>query len=132
MEPPRIPLHPVNRQNTLLPIAGSKDRIFDPLAATKPSKPPPRLIPSELMDEFKKAVDGNDLTKVGLLEVLKKQYVFILPLPVVILIQFRFPKQPKDAIRYTLESVAERVGSKATEKKWILKPDPNVAGQLHV
>lgn len=75
MEPPRIPLNPVNRQNTiLLAPATSKDRPSDPLATTKPSKPPPRLLPPELMEDFKRAVQGNDLTKVGLLEVLKKQY----------------------------------------------------------
>ena len=74
MEPPRIPLNPVNRQNTLLPAPATlKDRPLDPLA-TKPSKPPPRLLPPELMDDFKRAVQGNDLTKLGLLEVLKKQY----------------------------------------------------------
>lgn len=41
----------------------------------KPPKPHKRLIAPELMDEFKAAVQGNDLTKVGLLEILKKQYV---------------------------------------------------------
>ena len=74
MEPPRIPLNPVNRQNTLLPAPATlKDRPSDPSATTK-SKPPPRLLPPELMDDFKRAVQGNDLTKLGLLEVLKKQY----------------------------------------------------------
>lgn len=75
MEPPRIPLNPVNRQNTLLPAPATlKDRPSDTSATTKPSKPRPRLLPPELMDDFKRAVQGNDLTKVGLLEVLKKQY----------------------------------------------------------
>ena len=75
MEPPRIPLNPVNRQNTLLPAPVTlKDRPSDPSATTKPSKPPPRLLPPELMEDFKRAVQGNDLTKLGLLEVLKKQY----------------------------------------------------------
>ena len=76
MEPPRIPLNPVNRQNTILQnLASSKDRPSDPSATTKLSKPPPRLLPPELMEDFKRAVQGNDLTKVGLLEVLKKQYL---------------------------------------------------------
>lgn len=75
MEPPRIPLNPVNRQNTILPAsATSKDRPSDPSATIKPSKAPPRLLPPELMEDFKRAVQGNDLTKLGLLEVLKKQY----------------------------------------------------------
>ena len=71
MEPPRIPLNPINRQNTLLgPSAAATS---DANAPMKPSKGPKRLIPSDLLEEFKKAVDGNELTKVGLLEVLKKQ-----------------------------------------------------------
>ncbi len=35
---------------------------------------------------------------------------------------FRFPKMPKDAIKETLDLVAERVGPKPSEKKWVLKP----------
>ena len=77
MEPPRIPLNPINRQNTLLsPSAaatGTKTAGSDADAPIKPPKGPKRLIPSELFGEFNKAVDGNELTKVGLLEVLKKQ-----------------------------------------------------------
>ena len=73
MEPPRVPLIPVNRQNTILPLPNSKDQLLDLSDTTKPSRPPPRLLPPELMDDFKRAVQGNDLTKVGLLEVLKKQ-----------------------------------------------------------
>ncbi len=84
MEPPRIPLNPVNRQNTILPATATwKDRPSDPSATTKPSKPskpPPRLLPPELMEDFKEAVQGNDLTKVGLLEVLKKQYFSLIPI----------------------------------------------------
>lgn len=33
----------------------------------------------------------------------------------------RFAKQPKDAIKTTLELIAERVGSKNAEKRWVLK-----------
>lgn len=82
MEPPRIPLNPVNRQNTILPVPATwKDQLLTPSATAKPSKPPPRLLPPELMEDFKKAVQGNDLTKVGLLEVLKKQYFSLVPKP---------------------------------------------------
>lgn len=70
-----------------------------------PPKIPKRLIAAELMDNFKTAVVGNDLTKAGLVEVLKK----------------RFPKQSKDAIKDTLDAIAERVGPKLIEKKWVLK-----------
>lgn len=34
----------------------------------------------------------------------------------------RFPKMPKDAIKDTLDLVAERVGPRPSEKKWALKP----------
>lgn len=109
MEPPRIPLNPINRQNTLLgPSAattGAKIAGSDAHTSMKPSTGPKRLIPSELWEEFKDAVAGNELTKLGLLEVLKKQ----------------FPKQPKAAIRDTLDTFAERLGAKEAEKKWVLK-----------
>lgn len=77
MEPPRIPLNPTNRQNSLLttyaPATGIRTDGSDATALMKPPKGPKRLIASENMEEFKKAVDGNELTKLGLLEVLKKQ-----------------------------------------------------------
>ena len=77
MEPPRIPLNPINRLNTLpttyAPATDNKAHGSDATAPMKPTTGPKRLIPSELMEEFKEAVDGNDLTKLGLLEVLKKQ-----------------------------------------------------------
>lgn len=34
---------------------------------------------------------------------------------------FRFPKQSKDAIKETLAVVAERVGLKEKDKKWMIK-----------
>ena len=77
MEPPRIPLNPINRQNTLLvpsaTTAGTKIAGSNTHTSMKPATGPKRLIPSELWQEFKTAVDGNELTKLGLLEVLKKQ-----------------------------------------------------------
>jgi len=33
----------------------------------------------------------------------------------------RFAQQPKDAIRATLDMVAERVGSRNVEKRWVLR-----------
>lgn len=33
----------------------------------------------------------------------------------------RFVQQPKDAIKATLEMVAERVGTRNVEKRWVLK-----------
>ena len=77
MEPPRIPLNPINRQNTLLnPSAAvykTQTASLDANAPMKATKSPKRLIPIEILDEFMQAVNGNELTKVGLLEVLKKQ-----------------------------------------------------------
>lgn len=37
----------------------------------------------------------------------------------------RFPKQPKAAIKDTLDTVAERIGPKEGEKKWVLKSIPS-------
>ena len=77
MEPPRIPLNPINRQNALLnPSAAAfktQTASLDANVPMKATKCPKRLIPIELLEEFKQAVDGNEFTKVGLLEVLKKQ-----------------------------------------------------------
>jgi chromatin assembly factor 1 subunit A len=36
-----------------------------------------RPFPPEQLDEFKKAVEGNDLSKIGLVEILKKRYVLM-------------------------------------------------------
>ena len=70
---------------------------------TQPKKPL-KMIEPEFMSAFKQAIDGNDMTKAGLIEVLKKQ----------------FPKCSKDAIKDTIGVVAVRVGKKESEKKWQL------------
>ncbi|KAE8144436.1 chromatin assembly factor 1 subunit A-domain-containing protein [Aspergillus avenaceus] len=64
-----------------------------------------RTFPPEQLEEFKQVVDGSDLTKIGLIELLKK----------------RFPKVSKDILKDTLNSVATRVGQKEAEKKWVCK-----------
>ncbi|KAL8847914.1 MAG: hypothetical protein Q9221_007045 [Calogaya cf. arnoldii] len=69
------------------------------------SKPLKRMVTPEIMDDFKRAVDGSDLTKVGLIEILKKQ----------------FPKQSKDAIKDTLGTIAERVGPNGKDRRWVVK-----------
>lgn len=78
MEPPRLPLHPVNRQNTILSSSTLTEapKTMEPNLSVpiKPAKAQ-RLIPPELMDEFKAAVQGSDLNKVAIVEILKKQYV---------------------------------------------------------
>lgn len=99
MEPPRIPLSPINRTNALLKAPTTVSNTNKAPKATK------RFVDPEILDEFKEAIVGSDLTKMGLCEILKK----------------RFPKQKKDAIRDTLEAVAERVGERVADKKWVLK-----------
>ncbi|KAL2845219.1 chromatin assembly factor 1 subunit A-domain-containing protein [Aspergillus pseudoustus] len=64
-----------------------------------------RALPVELLVEFKTVVEGSNLTKTGLVEVLKK----------------RFPKISKDTLKGTLDSVATRVGQKEVDKKWVCK-----------
>jgi chromatin assembly factor 1 subunit A len=68
-----------------------------------PNKPSKR-IPDDLLPAFKAAVEGSDLNKIGLVEILKKQ----------------FPKCSKDAIKGSLEVVAERRGAKEADKRWVL------------
>jgi chromatin assembly factor 1 subunit A len=85
---------PVPAQTQLLPQFQSKP---------KDSKPKKLLADSD-MDAFKQAIDGSDLSKVGLIEVLKK----------------KFPGRPAASIKATLEVVARREGKKEAEKRWVL------------
>ncbi|KAM5486994.1 chromatin assembly factor-I (CAF-I) p90 subunit [Microsporum audouinii] len=69
------------------------------------NKPKPRIqFPGDQLSEFKEAVSGSNLTKAGLIEVLKK----------------RFPKVSKDIIKETLTAIAARQGQKEVDKKWVL------------
>ncbi|KAL9577949.1 MAG: hypothetical protein Q9212_006035 [Teloschistes hypoglaucus] len=80
MVPPRIPLNPLDRTNHLLhpqpafTLDGLKTHQLtgDRLAVPKAPK---RMVDLEVLEDFKKAVQGSDLTKAGLVEILKKQYV---------------------------------------------------------
>ena len=54
------------------------------------------------MQAFRTAVEGSDLSKVGLVEVLKK----------------KFPGRPAAVIKATLEASAKREGAKEAEKRW--------------
>jgi chromatin assembly factor 1 subunit A len=73
MQPPRLPLtqRPMNSMMNSLnstPIAAASG------AGGKPPKPPKRLIPPDQLPEFKAQVEGSDLTKIALIEALKKKY----------------------------------------------------------
>ncbi|KKZ68865.1 hypothetical protein EMCG_00036 [[Emmonsia] crescens] len=78
-------------QSTLLPGAPSTQK-------------PRRPFPPDQVAEFKQVIAGSNLTKAGLIEVLKK----------------RFPKVSKDIIKDTLNSTAQRLGQKEADKKWVL------------
>ncbi|KLJ09513.1 hypothetical protein EMPG_15070 [Blastomyces silverae] len=78
-------------QSTLLPVAASNQK-------------PRRPFPPHQVAEFKEVIAGSNLTKAGLIEVLKK----------------RFPKVSKDIIKDTLTSTAQRLGQKEADKKWVL------------
>ena len=70
-----MPLHPLNKNNTLLPdpSVGQRKHLNPPNSnINKAPKIPKRYIAPELLDEFKQAVEGSDLTKMGLVEILKE------------------------------------------------------------
>ncbi|OKL64000.1 hypothetical protein UA08_00359 [Talaromyces atroroseus] len=97
--PARSTLHAYSTNtssHTQLPLAPPSR----PVAAVK-GKP----FPAEHLVEFKETVEGCDLTKAGLIEVLKK----------------RFPKISKDTLKDTVNAVAVRVGQKEADKKWTCK-----------
>jgi chromatin assembly factor 1 subunit A len=118
MDPPRFPLTTLKTANGNLPSssAGAASKPVKPFFAPASSIPPPqpqssataakpkKLLPPEEMQRFKEAVEGNNLSKVGLIEVLKKQ----------------FPKATAAAVKGTLESVARRVGNKEVDKRWVI------------
>ncbi|KAK6372845.1 hypothetical protein LTR64_004764 [Lithohypha guttulata] len=110
MQPPRQPLLSIS-PNTLPTIKVEADNSSKPTLAAKQkrinSDKQLKLIQPDLMADFRRAVDGSDLTKLGLIEILKKQ----------------FPQCSKEAIKDTLTAVAVRVGKKETEKKWQLVDD---------
>jgi chromatin assembly factor 1 subunit A len=135
MDPPRLPLTTINRVNTLIPngTPAVEENLkvpsrTEPTMVTFPPKGPKRMIAAELMTAFEAAVQGSDLTKAGLIEILKKQYVhgalvlfFIFRSPLTY--RIRFPTQTKDAIKDTLNLVAKRVGTREADKRWVIKED---------
>ncbi len=61
------------------------------------------MIEPEHLKEFKNEVQGSALSKIGLIEVLNK----------------KFEKVSKAAIKNTLEAYAQRVGVKEADKRWV-------------
>jgi len=74
-----------------------------PPGTNKPEKPK-KLLPDEDMESFRNEVRGSDLSKVGLIEVLKK----------------KFPGRTGAQVKATVEQYAKRVGAKEVEKRWVL------------
>lgn len=134
MDPPRLPLHTMKpnsvAQNGPSPSSKTVKPFFSPASEahkaspSTPSTPmpaaqthakstvdkdgkPKKMLSPEDLPAFKAAVlgaDVNTLSKVGLIEVLKK----------------RFPGRSGAAIKNTLEVVAERQGQKEKDKRWVL------------
>ena len=81
MDPPRIPLNAIDRHNLQLPNPLHPDSLKpNPVKTgmptlTKAPKPAQvkRYIVPEMLEEFKTVVQGSELTKLGLVEVLKKR-----------------------------------------------------------
>ncbi|KFY43215.1 hypothetical protein V494_02066 [Pseudogymnoascus sp. VKM F-4513 (FW-928)] len=70
-----------------------------------------KLVAPEEMAAFKLAVQGSELSKLGLIEVLNKQ----------------FPKSSKGCIKNTLEVFARREGGKEAEKRWVWREEGGVS-----
>jgi chromatin assembly factor 1 subunit A len=100
MNPPRAPL----AQRTMNGLLNTLNSPKTPAtgSSSKPAKAK-RMIPPEQLPAFKAEIEGKDLTKIGMIEALKKV----------------FPKLPKDAISNTLSTVAARVGPTEKEKRWV-------------
>jgi chromatin assembly factor 1 subunit A len=107
--PPQPPSSaaPVRISQSTALLSSSHSNPKAPATSTKPKK----LMPLEDMNDFKREVEGSNLSKVGLIEVLKK----------------RFPGRSAAAIKSTLEMVAKRVGNKEADKRWALVGDGRAA-----
>lgn len=123
MHPPRLPLNPMKGTSAhingpsaktvkmfgLTAPASSKSSSATPgKAASSGSK---KLVAPDEMPAFKLAVQGSELSKLGLIEVLNKQ----------------FPKSSKGCIKNTLEAFAKREGGKEAEKRWVWRDEGSVS-----
>lgn len=120
MHAPRLPLTSVSANTTihigqggvistsLLPITNQDgENASLPVPKQNGKAPnqnkPLKLISPDLLPAFKQAIEGKVMTKIGLIEILKKD----------------FPRVPKDVIKDTLGAVAQRAGKKADDM-WVL------------
>lgn len=100
MNPPsRVPL----TQRTMNGLLNTLNSNATTSTASKAAVPK-KMIPDDQLPAFKAEIQGKDLTKIGMIEALKKA----------------FPKLPKAAITNTLSTVAARVGPTEKEKRWVL------------
>lgn len=97
--PPRAPL----TQRTMNGLLNTLNSNSTSSTASKPAVPK-KMVPDDQLLAFKQEIQGKDLTKIGMIEALKKA----------------FPKLPKAAITNTLSTVAARVGPTEKEKRWVL------------
>lgn len=113
MNPPRAPLHPM--KGTSASVNGPSGKtvkmfglsmVSDGKSASK-SQGPKKFVAAEDMKAFRDAVEGSELSKIGLIEVLNKQ----------------FGKVSKSSIKNTLEAFARREGVKEVDKRWVWKEE---------
>ncbi|ETN43967.1 uncharacterized protein HMPREF1541_10832 [Cyphellophora europaea CBS 101466] len=115
MQPPRVPLANVSVNSSASPLLAfvkgadlkQKENASVAAARGRPRNPdkPLKTIPDDILPAFKTAIEGSDLNKIALVEILKKQ----------------FPKCSKDAIKGSLDQVAIRMGVKEAAKRWVLR-----------
>ncbi|EMD67341.1 hypothetical protein GGP41_007249 [Bipolaris sorokiniana] len=101
MNPPKAPLTQRTMNGLFNTLNGPQNT---PSSTSGKSAKAKRMVPAEQLSAFKAEIEGKDLTKLGMIESLKKA----------------FPKLPKDAISNTLSVVAARVGPTEKEKRWVL------------
>lgn len=80
MNPPRAPLsvRPNNNINSTIkssndPTKTSKN-LVTPGITSKPPDSGKRMVPPEIIDDFRKEVEGSDMTQIAMVEALKKKY----------------------------------------------------------
>ncbi|KAF3034496.1 chromatin assembly factor-I (CAF-I) p90 subunit [Didymella heteroderae] len=101
MQPPARLLLAQRTMNGMLNTLNSSST---PSASASKPATPKKMVPDDQLPAFKAEIQGKDLTKLGMIEALKKA----------------FPKLPKAAIINTLSVVAARVGPTEKDKRWVL------------